>query len=214
MSPTYRSSSTQAGGAGTTVTLTVPTGTQYNDLLLAGIYTDNATIGTVPAGYTQILQIAATGFWLTLYWKRAAAESGSYVWTSSGATFVAGFVASYFRVNKYDALPYNAVGAGDIGTSASATASSITPTVGNSTLVYITTNANGSAYTPPAGMTERFDFNMMISDSIVPASATGSVTATLTSADWAAVLIALTPALEPFVVYSRRPAPFKPGLAR
>lgn len=214
MSPTYRAASTQAGGAGTTVTLTVPTGTQYNDLMLAGIYTDNATIGTVPTGYTQMLQIAATGFWLTLYWKRAAIESGSHVWVSASATFVAGFLAGYSRVHKTDTLPYNAVGAGDIGTSASATASSITPTVNNSTLVYITTNANGSAYTPPGGMTERFDFNMMLSDSIVQAVSTGSVTATLTSAAWAAVLIALTPAVEPFKEYSRRPAPFKPGLAR
>ena len=152
MSPTYRTSTTQAGGAGTTVTLAVPSGTQYNDLLLAAIYTDNATIGTVPTGYTQIVQIAATGFWLTLYWKRAGIESGSHVWTSSGATFVAGFVARYSGVHKTDALPYNAVGAGDIGTSASATASAITPTVNNSTLVYITTNVNGNTYTPPAGM--------------------------------------------------------------
>lgn len=98
MTIAYRSSTTAGGGTGTSVTLTKPAGTVDNDILIAVLYREIASGWTPPAGWTQLCDLTSadggSSEYLTVYWKRAASEGASYVW-SVASTWVIGAMTAF-----------------------------------------------------------------------------------------------------------------------
>lgn len=149
--PTFVSSSANNANAATSVTVTAPSGIQDGDLLVAITYTNAAAAITTPSGFSQLTNEQAANPYTVVSTKTAASESGNYTFNSSvSANFTAAILV--YR----NATTVNTVGSVNRLTSATASATSITPTyVG--TLVAAFTHSNGGATVSgaPAGMTLR-----------------------------------------------------------
>lgn len=149
--PTFVSSSSNSGNNTTSVTVTAPTGIQNGDLLVALTYTNSASAITAPTGFAQLSNEQAANPFIVLSVKTAGSESGNYTFTSSvSANFTACMLV--YR----NATQVNTIGAIGRVTSATATATTITPTY-TGVLLAAFTSSNGGATvtTPPSGMTQR-----------------------------------------------------------
>lgn len=149
--PTFVSSSANNASAATSVTVTAPSGIQDGDLLVAITYTNAAAAITTPSGFSQLTNEQAANPYVVVSVKTAASESGNYVFSSSVS---ANFTASILVYRN--ATRVNTIGNFNRLTSATASATSITPTyVG--TLVAAFTHSNGGATVSgaPSGMTLR-----------------------------------------------------------
>lgn len=198
----YRSSDGTLNASSNSVTVTKPASTADGDIMLALIYVNDATATiTPPTGWTIIDTINTTiTAKETLYWKRADSEGASYIFNFSVTTRNRGSIHSFTGVAN--SLPYNAhsVQGNDSGTNA--IAPTITSVVDNSLIVFLCgqDSALTSTYTPPSGMTERYDSGgasaQEVADVILAtAGATGTKTATPTDTtdQNAGFLVALTP---------------------
>jgi hypothetical protein len=137
-----------------TNTVTAPAGIQDGDLLVAygSILNINRTV-TLPSGFTSrlLVQNTANGnMTVFIATKAASNESGNYVFTWNQT-----------RDNTVSILVYrNAadegrfIGAETGGTSASATATSITPAVKGALLALFSNVDTRTVLTPPSGMTQ------------------------------------------------------------
>lgn len=183
--------------------VTKPAGTVDNDILVAVMEVSNGGRSfTPPAGWTQ-LDIETTGPSTATFWKLAASEGATFTFTANqdavGGTCV---VAAYSGADT--ASPINQHGAlNRVTSSTSPAATSITPSVDNCMLVWLSgSNANGP-YSPPATYTERAEngggadaTSAQISDLLQgAAAATGTVTGTCASGNSQSGLIAIAPAL-------------------
>lgn len=182
-------------------TVTKPTGTLDGDVMVAIVYINDSTATiTPPANWTLIDTINTTiSGKMSTYYKVASSEGANYQWDFSVTNRNSAAIASFYQGLRgtIDAHGVQANGAGT-----NAIAPSITPTVTNSTLVFLCcqdTTAT-STYTPPTGMTEVLDTGGVSAIEIAysfqeSAVATGTKTAvpTDTTDQNAAFLVALVP---------------------
>ena len=160
----YRASANNTAGAGTSITITKPTGTIDNDVMFAWIVINTIDAITAPAGWTLI---RSTTFdtnqrRASLYWKLAASEGANYQWTTVGAQNWAGGITTLYNVNTTS--PFDVENA--IATAASPHATpSVTPAVAANAAILtffgLYDSAGGAnTWTPPTGMTEAWDNNI------------------------------------------------------
>lgn len=221
MSVEFKAYSYTAGSAVTTIDIGIPSGTINSDILVALLYIEEytVTVTSVPAGFTLIANwVNTSGNKLALYWKRANNETGAaYTFGVSGGVWFGGTMAC-FRGAEAIESPIDVAGAAGSGTSTAAAAPSITTTYKNDLVVFVSSDLAGDPIvSPPAGMTVCFDTSnasLAVAEQY-DSVATGTKTATIASNTWTAGLFALRAYRKPsFQLISRRPAPFKPGLAR
>jgi len=125
----------------TSVVITAPTGIQDGDILVAFVSVFRSTSATATSitstGWTQWAeQITSTRYKCSIFWKRAASESGNYTFNSASATQMQGAIGVYRGCvatgDPRDVLSNTAyVTSGTI-----VRAASCTPTVANGMYVY------------------------------------------------------------------------------
>lgn len=188
MTVTYRATATVAAG-NSPRTVTKPTGTAENDLLLLHVAMSLDGTPTVPSGFTLIHASAeVTGTYnIRIYGKTAgASEQADYTVTEStpGNSIACGMTAIYSSDAK--PLSLNAVG-NQTNASGDRIWPSISPTKTTSLyLGFATLGANASS-TPPGGSDERYDISglpriYLLTESLASSGATGTRTATGVSA--------------------------------
>jgi len=199
---TFRSAATGTGDNGSPITIPRPAGVMNNDVLIAAISFGgtNANNLTAPPGWTLLRRINdnTAQVHLAIYFKVAANEGASYSWSDAEGQSMVGGIQAYAGV--YTTNPID-VDAGQ-STPANTTQStpSITTTGPNEMLVTSFTMHTLTAYTPPAGETQRYRVVGQESTSEgndelqATAGATGAKTATVTNADvGVAHILALRP---------------------
>lgn len=195
----YRDSTTNGATSNTTSSVTIPTGVVANDIIILSQSRDSTgALGTWPAGFTEILNVALSVVdtqRVGVAWKRASgSESGTY---TCGAAAGTDFVLQAFAFSGRDTGnppvlssttndAANAIGAG-----LAITAPSVTALAGDD-LLYLclpdtSTGDNSVATAPPSGYTEAEDqeVNFGYAEGAykenVSAGATGTVAGTLTA---------------------------------
>jgi len=157
-SPAYRASTNVAGSAAANLTLTKPTGTVDNDILIAVIGKDDNVDPTAPTGWTLLASgkpVAANACYI--YWKRAASEGASWVWTFA-SVWREGVVLAYSGVpttgNPYDPDPLAAIVTN--ASSAGLATNDNTTLTADTTSVIIHSNETGNTWSAaPTGYTRR-----------------------------------------------------------
>lgn len=142
----------QKGGAGTAnATVTKPTGTVDNDLLVAQVGSSGGVTGA-PAGWTKVRETNPTStIRFATWWKVASGEGASFVFTGTGVT--AAIVACF--AGCLTSSPQDVEGGASNASSTACCAPSITTTQSGDLLVFGgSTNLNSQTFTPPSGMTE------------------------------------------------------------
>jgi len=209
ITPAFRAAAS-ATTTGTTLTITKPSGTATNDVLVASIaVTPSTATITPPSGWTLVRRMnnaGPTSNSLAVHYKAAtASEPASYAWGISGSSFTVGGIQGFSGIDTASPLDIENGQSTPSGTTHAAP--SITTTVANGMLVASHAFASSQSWTPPSGMTESFDrpsgansaTGMSIEGSrvlLAVAGASGTKTATAAgSADAAnAHLLALRPA--------------------
>ena len=181
MAIAFRSLTSLAYASRTNTTLTAPAGLADGDILIALIITAKATTAptpTPPAGFTSfgaVTSVTDAGSFngrMHVFWKRAAAESGSYTFTHAVASSQ-GILAAYSGALA-SGTPLGAT-SNATGNDNISTGTTITTTAANSYLLYGAHNWTGTARAAPSGMTERFDNLGYLADQLIAtASATGT----------------------------------------
>ncbi|TMB21692.1 MAG: hypothetical protein E6J71_07790 [Deltaproteobacteria bacterium] len=153
----FRGATSNSVTSATSLSLTRPSATAANDIMLASVTTRAGSgMPTITApGWTSILS-TNNGSTLTTatFWKvagTAAADPGPYAFTVSSSSSVAGGISSYFDVDT--TTPIDAFA----GQANSSSTPSITTTVANTMLVAFFGRAGNSAIGAPADMSERFN---------------------------------------------------------
>ncbi len=200
----YRSAATGVTTPITSIVVSKPAGVVTNDVLIAAVTVDQTPTISPPAGWT-LVRSDANGTIQTqaIYWHAAGgSEPATYTFTFGGAvnSAVAG-IAAYSGVNTTTPIDVSSGQAN--ATSTSVTAPSVTTTVANAMIVGIFGLDNDASFTPPAGMTERWDVDVQgVNDEgsegadVVKATAgaTGAKVATATVSDTSiGQLVALKP---------------------
>jgi hypothetical protein len=152
-----------------------------------------------PSGWTEIgtrRRHGTTGLYkLSLWYKIAgASEPANYTWSQNAAGGgCAAAIGAYSGVDQ--TTPVDVVNSAS-NTTSNPTVTSITTTVANTLLFFACADETGGTYTPPSGMTERFDiFGCTAADKTQTASgATGDVSITHGTDQTAAFLAAFRPA--------------------
>jgi hypothetical protein len=194
---------TNLTGSGTTVGFSKPTGTTVGDLLIAHIGADNDYNITPPAGWTKTRDDYKNSSpyqesWV-LYHIAGASEPGTYNITFGGSQ---GFTAVLLRITGVDTRsPLDTVTGIQAASSTSLTAPGLTTVANNVLLLAFFTVRAQVTVTPPAGMTELYDFQAgttvtaeVAQQTISTAGATGNRTATASSAGlYIAQLLAVRP---------------------
>ena len=179
---------------GGNITITKPTGTVDNDLMVAHVYT--AVLGatapttlTPPTGWTIV---GTTGTitvlggvysirYGTYYRVAGASEGANYTWTANGTLATAGQMVTYDNPNT--SAPFDTSATGQFTADATPTASAITTAEANEmvmTVFFSAGDGTAGTWTAPSGMAERTDANALTHDDVlqVAAGTTGTKTAT------------------------------------
>jgi RHS repeat-associated protein len=146
--------------ANVNLTISTPTGTAGNDVMIAAIGFNNAGAAvTPPSGWTLVRRTnnaSATSNALAVYRKTAVAgEPASQVFAIAGGTFLVGGIQAFSGVDTTNPIDIE-----NGQTTVSATAHdtpSITTSTADAMLVTAHTYASSNTWTPQAGLTERFD---------------------------------------------------------
>jgi hypothetical protein len=152
-------SASSGGMVGTSLTLNKPAGAVVNDLLLAQVTIRSASITiTPPAGWTLVRRddtgSGSNQLGQAVYYRFAGgSEPASYAWTFSGSIDASGGIVSLAGVSPTSPIDVSG-GLGGSGTSV--TAPSVTTTASNDGLVAFFGSGSSTAFTPPTGMTERY----------------------------------------------------------
>jgi hypothetical protein len=196
------------------ITITKPTGTVDNDVMLAVLSGDGGSI-TPPAGWTIVQSLPATDAdqIFEVYRKVAATEGPSYQFNLSGVFEVVAAILTYSGADTTS--PINAsserAGGSDEADPQTVIATAITPSVDNCMIVYFgsvdLTNTATVAWTHPSGYTERVDEDganglcpLEVAELLqTSAASTGAVSAVADNnnsrtGETLAILVALTPA--------------------
>ncbi len=155
------STSGDAGSSGaSSLTLSLPAGVSQDDLLIAQVAVRGNRTITTPVGWTLInITNNSTNLTQAVYWKLGSSSNpASVTWAFNAADRTAGSIVAYRGVDPI--APINVSSFSSNASSASVTASSVTPTVNGVQLVGLFVLAQGGAsFTPPVGMTELDDHN-------------------------------------------------------
>ena len=159
ITPAFRAAAS-ATTTGATLTITKPSGTATNDVLVASIaVTPSTATITPPSGWTLVRRMnnaGPTSNSLAVYYKAAAAgEPASYAWGLSGSSFTVGGIQGFTGIDTASPLDIENGQSTPSGTTHATP--SITTSVGNSMLVASHAFASSQSWTPPSGMTEAFD---------------------------------------------------------
>lgn len=206
----FRGASTyDKGGSGDPWTdVTVPTGVQNGDIMIAVLAASTGTrVMTVPATWTQVTgsPVTSPGSDTVMYvlYRVAASEPASYTfdWDAS-----AGGCACIVAYRGGDVLiPIDNQAAGNFASTATPTGPALTPRSGNCMVlaIYATDQAAGGVtWTPPNGYTERVDFqdaggalvSIHVAEKLQINAATETPQATVSTADeGSAMTISLAP---------------------
>src|SRR5438046_3687499 len=156
----FRAAATASSGtasSATSLSLSRPSGTLANDVMLASITAHGSSAAptiTSPSGWTEIVNTFSNGQNLRVatYYKvagTAAADPGPYLFSVTSSR-VAGGISAYFNVDTSN--PINASGG-----AASSSTPSLTTTVYNTILVACFGRSDNKVVGHPSGMTERFN---------------------------------------------------------
>lgn len=159
MAYTFATSTSAGNAAGDALALGLPLSTVNGDLLIAAVYWegDSQTISP-PVGWTsfaasnpQLNTGPTPDFRLITYWKWARGEPASWTWTpSSTGQFRIGIVARYTPSTAGTPDPSDQQ-AGNVGNAINFTASSITPSGANESVLDFMANFSGSAWSRSSG---------------------------------------------------------------
>jgi hypothetical protein len=137
------------------VVINKPTGVVDGDVMIAsigyGLGASPISI-TAPASWTLVrhTQIGVTNMYGNAVYSRvASSEPASYTWTFNKALNSAGGISAYWNVDPTTPI--------DVETGGQGTPASITTTQPGGLLVGTYMSTSNTAFTPPAGMTERVD---------------------------------------------------------
>jgi len=208
--PAYGSDSSAANSSSGASSLSIarPASTSAGHFLVAGITVDggSGTTITPPSGWTLIRRqnsTTATNVSIATYYRVAGAEAGPYVWSFSPSVRAAGGIIRFTGVNTSNPIDVSNGNSGGPGTSLSAT--QVTTTVANTTLVGFFGIDTGATFTASGSnpLSEQFDIRNSSASgpatwgatrTQATAAATGNKTATASaSGPWVAQLIALRP---------------------
>jgi outer membrane protein assembly factor BamB len=153
--------STDVNGSALTLTISVPAGTQANDVMIAGIaFRPSTATVTAPAGWTLVRRQdnALTNNNSLAVYRRVAglSEPASYTWTFSTSLGSGGGISSFSGVDTSLLINVEA-GALTSTQTLSFPAPSVTTTVANTMIVTHHAYSSSDRFTPPAGMTKAFD---------------------------------------------------------
>jgi hypothetical protein len=214
---TYRSSTTNTASATNSIVLSTPSDVQVGDVMVASVSIGGTSVPgtlTTPTGWTQALAPKVQGNVEvgTYYRVVTGTEATSYTWSvASGSFSLAGGIVDYAGVSNAP-IDVTRSSGGNSGTAGCTGAN--TTTANDYVLVSAADNANVT-FTPPAGMTERFDLpttraSLEHSSVLQPSSgATGTKTATpsSTTAAWACEVVAIKPSTGNLTVTAPGSAP-------
>src|SRR5436190_5828697 len=82
-SPAFRAAATAGSASAANLTISKPTGTADNDILIAFIAKDDTAAVTKPTGWTLLTEGTANTYYMGIWWKLAASEGASWQWTFS-----------------------------------------------------------------------------------------------------------------------------------
>jgi RHS repeat-associated protein len=187
------------------VTINTPASVVADDVLIAGVSLRGNDTITAPAGWTQV-RTDTTGSDLrqSVFVRTVVSgEPGSHAFTFSGPVGAStGGIIAFDGLDPVD--PVDVSGGQTNASSTSVVAPSITTTVADTTLVGLFAIVGDVTFTPPSGMTERFDVKVDSSNdsassaadvSVAAVGATGTKTATASSGGVnIGALVALRPA--------------------
>lgn len=214
MAIAFRAASTDGNGTGITITVTKPTGTVDDDVVLIFLYYEgNGTTATTLLGFTSEKKSSfdSGGNYINVetFYKRAAGEGASWLFTLSGSVWRIASTPSYSGCIT-SGSPID-VSSGNTGNGGNMTALSLTTTVANTMLVAGGGNFNGvDIAAGSSGMTERAALggNEAWDVAQAGAGASGNKVFSTTSPNiWAMNMVALKPAVAgaaSLVIPSRR----------
>lgn len=207
MAPTVRSSAGHGStAAASSHNVPLPAGYQSGDLLILGLQYRQSVSANAISGWTQIATLGATS--PMTWWRRQAdgSEGANVTVTFTGSTNISGGTIAVTTGTWDTAAPINQNSTAN-GTSTSATATAITPSVNDTLLIYLG-GAVGSGLTmsTPGGMSLQWTQSStdgtnntvaVMATETGPGSgvSTGTRTSTISgSTDWKAFLLAVAPA--------------------
>lgn len=82
-SPAFRAASTAGASTAANLTITKPTGTVDDDILIGYIAKDDTAAVTAPAGWTLLKEGTANTYYMGIWWKRASSEGANWQWVFS-----------------------------------------------------------------------------------------------------------------------------------
>lgn len=195
MGVTYVSSSVASANS-TSVSVSVPSGVANGDLLVAFIASGSGVVYVAPpSGWTMAYYDNGAAHFVGVCYKIANNESGSYVFTNNTSAITRVNIVVYRNANTI-----NVQGAVNRSTSATVTATTVTPSKLGTLVWYASTgSATTTVSTAPSGFTQRSFEQGLLSTGMVydkannPASATGSISATIdASVSFNALLVQIT----------------------
>jgi hypothetical protein len=216
--PTFVDATQASATGGTTLVLTKPTGTTADDILIAAIYTKDASSASItpPSGWTLLQSYAASAFFLfaTYYRVAGASEGASYSFTVGGSGTI-GALSAYRGADSGAIV--SGISTGGSGTTS--TCPSVTTTRADARVVVIAGGDEGAGtattYTPPSGVTERediFSSALLLGLGDVTQSAAGSTgTKSWTSSRSLNKIGAVTVALQPSNTAPNSPTSLSPN---
>ena len=185
--PAFRAEANGGNGAGTSVTITKPTGTAADDILIFCINKENNNAITWPSDFTEKQSIDLTTSFLAFAWKRAGgSEPANYSASWTGSAWRNALIAAYSGVittgDPFD--PATVSTFSDAASGTGITMSGITTTVADVLLIGMNGNLNDKTRTW-AELTERADIRTVAIGDLAQTSsgASGDKSATLESAD-------------------------------
>ncbi|MGH2500358.1 MAG: glycosyltransferase family 2 protein, partial [Candidatus Limnocylindria bacterium] len=146
-------------GNNSSLTVGTPAGTAQGDVMVAAIAVQGGSSATVtaPSGWTLVRRTDnSTTIALAVYRKVAGpSEPASHTWTFGADRRAAGGISAYSGVDT--ASPVDVEGGQSTSSGTSHATPSVTTTVANARVVTAHAAHANASWTPPAGMTERFD---------------------------------------------------------
>lgn len=200
MAIAYRSGASGGNGTGTDVTVTKPSGTVDNDILIAVLYREAGT-WTLPSGWSWLITDYANynnTAWVGVAWKRASSEGSSYVFQLSTSTWRVVSIGAFSGATT-SGNPFDASKASNASAFNEIFALSISTGAANELAVILTGTFEGDNPTPgSSGYTagQMLGGCGLLYKTWASAGATGNISLTrsgASSGDWVAHHVALIP---------------------
>ena len=139
----------------TTITISKPTGTVENDLMIATISTDGSETIDVPSGWILVNQNNNSDVTLAVFYRVATvSEPADYTFTWGSHEQAAGAILRYSGVDTVNPIDVSALDTGDNDTP---TAPDATTTIGDTRIVRVFGSDDDETITGPSGHDLRVD---------------------------------------------------------